>query len=47
MHALVYKQLVGEPIGVPRKKGQPEIGVAFNVGGSAATNCVTTMRRIK
>lgn len=47
MHALIYKQLVGEPIGATRAQGQPEIGVAFNVGGSAATNCVTTMRRIK
>lgn len=47
MHALIYKQLVGEPIGATRTKGQPEIGVAFNVGGSAATNCVTTMKRIK
>jgi len=47
MHALVYKQLIGEPIGASRRKGQPEIGVAFNVGGSAATNCVTTLRRIK
>jgi len=47
MHALIYKQLIGEPIGATRTKGQPEIGVAFNVGGSAVTNCVTTMRRIK
>jgi acetyl-CoA C-acetyltransferase len=47
MHALAYKQLMGEPIGVSRQKGRPEIGVAFNVGGSAATNCVTTLRRIK
>ncbi len=47
MHALAYKQLVGEPIGLAPKKGTPEIGVAFNVGGSAATNCVTTLRRIK
>jgi len=47
MHALVYKQLIGEPIGVSRSRGQAEIGVAFNVGGSAATNCVTTLRRIK
>ncbi len=45
MHALAYKQLVGEPIGVRPTKGQPEIGVVFNVGGSAATNCVTTLRR--
>ncbi len=47
MHALVYKQLVGEPIGVTPKKGQPEIGVVFNVGGSAVTNCTTTLRRIR
>ena len=46
MHALVYKQLIGEPIGLTKAKGEPEIGVAFNVGGSAVTNCVTTMRRI-
>ncbi len=45
MHALAYKQLVGEPIGVRPTRGQPEIGVVFNVGGSAATNCVTTLRR--
>ena len=47
MHALVYKQLVGEPIGATRSKGQPEIGVTFNVGGSSVTNCVTTLRRVK
>jgi len=47
MHALIYKQLVGEPIGVTRTKGQPEIGVTFNVGGSSVTNCVTTLRRVK
>ena len=46
MHALAYKQLVGEPIGVSPQKGQPETGVVFNVGGSAVTNCVTTLRRI-
>ena len=46
MHALAYKQLVGDPIGVAPGKGQPEIGVVFNVGGSAATNCVTTLRRV-
>ena len=46
MHALAYKQLAGQPIGVARAKGQPEIGVVFNVGGSAATNCVTTLRRL-
>jgi len=47
MNALIYKQLVGEPIGAKPAKGQPEIGVAFNVGGSAVTNCVTTLKRIK
>lgn len=47
MHALVYKQLVGDPIGVKPVKQNPEVGVVFNVGGSAATNCVTTMKRIK
>lgn len=46
MHALAYKQLIGEPIGVSPQKGQPEIGVVFNVGGSAVTNCTTTLRRI-
>ena len=47
MHALAYKQLVGEPIGMAPTKGQPEVGVVFNVGGSAVTNCVTTLRRVK
>ncbi len=46
MHALAYKQLVGEPIGVSPSRKSPETGVVFNVGGSAATNCVTTLRRI-
>ena len=45
MHTLAYKQLVGEPIGARPKNGQPETGVVFNVGGSGATNCVTTLRR--
>jgi len=47
MHALAYKQLVGEPIGLSPTRGEPEIGVVFNVGGSAATNCVTTLRRVR
>ncbi len=47
MHALAYKQLVGEPIGMAPSKKEPEVGVVFNVGGSGATNCVTTMKRIK
>jgi acetyl-CoA C-acetyltransferase len=44
MNALIYKQLIGEPIGVPAKKA--DIGVAFNVGGSAVTNCVTVLRKL-
>lgn len=47
MHALIYKQLLGEPIGAAPTKGRPEVGVAFNVGGSAATNCVTVLRRTR
>ncbi len=47
MHTLIYKQLVGEPIGVKPTKGQPEIGVTLNVGGSSATNCVSVLRRKK
>lgn len=43
MHALIHKQLIGEPVGVAAKKA--EIGVAFNVGGSAVTNCVTVLRK--
>jgi acetyl-CoA C-acetyltransferase len=44
MHTLIYKQLIGEAIGVPAR--QADIGVAFNVGGSAVTNCVTVMRKL-
>ena len=47
MHALIYKQLVGEPIGATRSKKTPAMGVAFNVGGSAVTNCVSVLRRLK
>ncbi len=44
MHALIYKQLIGEAIGVKARKA--DIGVAFNVGGSAVTNCVTVMKKL-
>ncbi len=47
MHALAYKQLVEEPIGLAPANKQPDVGVVFNVGGSAATNCVTTLRRLR
>jgi acetyl-CoA C-acetyltransferase len=43
MHALIYKQLIGEAIGVKAKKA--DIGVVFNVGGSSVTNCVTVLRK--
>jgi len=44
MHALLYKQLMGEPIGLTQAR-TPTVGVSLNVGGSAATNCVTVLRR--
>jgi len=47
MHALVYKQLMGEPIGLAPTKKTPKIGVTFNVGGSGVTNAVTVLRRVK
>ncbi|HVI95036.1 MAG TPA: hypothetical protein VM753_13580 [Anaeromyxobacter sp.] len=45
MHALIHKQLVGEPIGARPARRVPEVGVAFNIGGSGVTNCVTVLRR--
>lgn len=47
MHALAYKQLIGEPIGLAPTKITPEVGVTFNVGGSAVTNAVSVLRRVK
>jgi len=47
MHALLYKQLVGEAIGATLTKKAPQVGVSFNVGGSSVTNCVTVLRRLK
>ncbi|MBI4913349.1 MAG: propanoyl-CoA acyltransferase [Acidobacteria bacterium] len=44
MHALIYKQLIGEGIGVKARKA--DIGVAYNVGGSAVSNCVTVLRKL-
>ena len=44
MHALIYKQLIGEPIGLPARNAN--IGVTFNVGGSAATNCISVLRKL-
>jgi len=47
MHALVYKQLMGEPIGAKPARFTPEIGVTFNVGGSGVTNAVSVLRRVR
>lgn len=47
MHALVYKQLMEEPIGLAPTKKTPKIGVTFNVGGSGVSNAVTVLRRVK
>jgi acetyl-CoA C-acetyltransferase len=44
MHALIYKQIIGEPIGVKARKA--DIGVTFNVGGSAVSNCITVLRKL-
>lgn len=45
MHALLYWQLVGRPIGAAPAFRPPQVGVAVNIGGSAVTNCVTVLRR--
>lgn len=45
MHALLYKQLTGAPIGLAPAAGTPETAALLNVGGSAVTNCVTVLRR--
>jgi acetyl-CoA C-acetyltransferase len=45
MHALLYKQLVGEPIGAAPTGKKPVVGVSFNIGGSGVTNCVSVLRR--
>ena len=47
MHVLLYKQLVGNPIGACSSIKIPTVGVSFNVGGSAITNCVSVLRRLK
>ena len=45
MHALLYKQLTGRPIGASPSRKPPELGVTFNMGGSGVTNCVSVLRR--
>lgn len=47
MHAMLYKQMIGRPVGVARAAGVPEISATLNVGGSAATNAVSVLRRIR
>ena len=47
MHALLFKQLVGEPIGATLTKKKPEVGVVFNVGGSGVSNFITVLKRVK
>ena len=47
MHALVYKQLMEEPIGLAPTKKTPKVGVTFNVGGSGVSNAVSVLRRVR
>jgi acetyl-CoA C-acetyltransferase len=47
MHVMLYKQLLGEPIGLAPKRGTPDVGVTFNVGGAGVTNCVSVLRRVQ
>jgi acetyl-CoA C-acetyltransferase len=46
MHALSYKQLIGEPIGLAAKDNS-EIAMTVNIGGSGVTNCVTILKRVQ
>lgn len=46
MHALLYKQMTGNPIGAARALGLPGVCATLNVGGSAATNAVSVLKRI-
>jgi acetyl-CoA C-acetyltransferase len=47
MHALVYKQLMEEPIGLAPTKKTPKVGVTFNVGGAGVSNAVSVLRRVR
>ncbi|GAB1432018.1 acetyl-CoA acetyltransferase [Spirochaetota bacterium] len=44
MHALLYKQLTGQAIGVAPAGKSPKVAALLNVGGSSVTNCVTVLR---
>lgn len=45
MHVLVARQLMGEAIGI--QADSPENGLVYNIGGSAASNLVSILRRVK
>lgn len=45
MHALLYKQLIGQPIG-RAPKSPPSIAATMNIGGAGVTNCVSVLRRV-
>ena len=47
MHVLLYKQMTGKPIGMTREAGAPDVTATLNVGGSAATNAVSVLRRVR
>ena len=47
MHVLLYKQMIGQPIGLARKAGSPEVTATLNVGGSGVTNSVTVLKRVQ
>lgn len=46
MHVMLYKQLMGDPIGLAAR-GEPAIAATLNVGGSGVTNCSTVLRRLQ
>lgn len=43
MHALLFRQLVGEPIGAAAARA--ELALAYNMGGAGVTHCVSVLRR--
>ncbi len=45
MYVFLYKQIMGEPIGLASIK-EPEIAGLINVGDSGVTNCSTILRRM-
>lgn len=45
MHALLYKQLLEQPIG-RAPKSAPSIAATMNIGGAGVTNCVSVLRRV-